>query len=315
MIGSRLHRARGASPLHKARLFFAAQSALGAAWWIAVALSPSMRRWTLGDWRPELVAGPDLVLFVGASAAAAITASRWWALVVVSWTVGITAALGISGLLSRQAGWGVVAMAVSSVGTTGAASTIWFGELPFGRVFFVGPFRFRESRERSGASHLAHGLSQLVVFWTGLLIATPILVAWAERRLRLALPPLESVPEAVGAGLFLAASALGVWSLVAMALRGEGTPLPAATARKLVVAGPYRYVRNPMALAGGLQTIGVGLVLGSWAVLVLAFSGAIAWHTLIRPREEDDLVDRFGGAYVAYRESVRCWLPRRRPVA
>jgi protein-S-isoprenylcysteine O-methyltransferase Ste14 len=37
-------------------------------------------------------------------------------------------------------------------------------------------------------------------------------------------------------------------------------------ANRLVVVGPYRIVRNPMAVAGALQTIGVGLWVGSWAV-------------------------------------------------
>jgi protein-S-isoprenylcysteine O-methyltransferase Ste14 len=117
----------------------------------------------------------------------------------------------------------------------------------------------------------------------------------------------------VGAGAFVLASALGLWSCVTMALRGEGTPLPAETARRLVVAGPYRWVRNPMAVAGGLQTATVGLVTGSWLVIVIAVVGALAWHTLIRPAEEADLASRFGDPYERYRSAVRCWIPTRPP--
>ena len=77
------------------------------------------------------------------------------------------------------------------------------------------------------------------------------------------------------------------------------------------MAGSYRFVRNPMAVAGALQTIGVGLILGSWVVVVIAVAGAVAWNVGIRPGEEADLADRFGAAYDRYRSQVRCWIPSR----
>ena len=97
-----------------------------------------------------------------------------------------------------------------------------------------------------------------------------------------------------------------------MAMRGEGTPLPAATARNLVVVGPYRFVRNPMAVAGALQAIGVGLWRGSWMVIASSIAGAVIWNTFIRPEEEADLAARFGSDYETYRSVVRCWIPIRR---
>ena len=154
-----------------------------------------------------------------------------------------------------------------------------------------------------------------MIFWTGLLVLLPVLLSAAERWLRLAWEPLQSSGWAwVGAMVFLAASGLGLWACVSMALRGEGTPLPAATARRLVVVGPYRRVRNPMALAGTLQTVGVGLLLGSWLVLVSSVAGAVVWNTFIRPEEEADLAARFGPGYEAYRQAVRCWVPTWRPL-
>jgi protein-S-isoprenylcysteine O-methyltransferase Ste14 len=181
--------------------------------------------------------------------------------------------------------------------------------------FFVGPFAFRVATDRSPAGHLRHSLAQLVFFWTSFLIVLPIVLAWFERRWRLEWSPLRNSTWA-GAGpiVFVVASALGVWSCLAMALRGEGTPLPAATARNLVVVGPYRFVRNPIAVAGAFQTIGVGLWLGSWMVLVSSIAGGLIWNTFIRPEEEADLVARFGHDYEAYRAVVRCWIPTLRAV-
>jgi len=134
-------------------------------------------------------------------------------------------------------------------------------------------------------------------------------------RWRLEWAPLQhSVWARVGPIVFVVASALGIWSCVSMALRGEGTPLPVATARNLVVVGPYRFVRNPMAVAGAFRTIGVGLWLGSWMVILSSLAGALIWNTYIRPAEEADLAARFGADYESYRDVVRCWIPTARPL-
>ena len=92
----------------------------------------------------------------------------------------------------------------------------------------------------------------------------------------------------------------------------SGTPLPAETARDLVVTGPYAHVRNPMAVAGVVQTVGVGLWWGSWMVAGAGLTGAVVWDLLIRPTEEADLANRFGELYQRYAQHVRCWLPRYR---
>ena len=76
-----------------------------------------------------------------------------------------------------------------------------------------------------------------------------------------------------------------------------------------LITGPYKYVRNPMAVAGVLQTIGVGVWIGSWTAILAAFAGAILWNVAIRPSEEADLIDRFGESYLAYERNVGCWLP------
>ncbi|MEG8036617.1 methyltransferase [Sphingomonas sp. LR61] len=78
----------------------------------------------------------------------------------------------------------------------------------------------------------------------------------------------------VGLVVLALASALGIASAAAMSTKGAGTPLPSASANRLVVAGPYRSVRNPMALAGITQGVAVGLLLGLWMVVVYALAGS-----------------------------------------
>ncbi|CAN5541284.1 isoprenylcysteine carboxylmethyltransferase family protein [soil metagenome] len=294
-----------------ARGYLGGQAVAGAIWWVAVFASDDVARWTLGRWEPALLVGPDLLLFVGASAVAAITASRWAALVAAVWTTSMTVVLTVYGLVERVAGAGVVLMAVATLATLAAAATIWFGRLPTG-WFFVGPFTFRIAAEASGTRHLIASLVQLVIFWTTFFVVIPLALAAIEDRLGLDWPALgRQGVQVVGIVVFVVASGLGLWSCVTMALIGHGTPLPADTARDLVVAGPYRSVRNPMAVAGVLQVSAVGLWIGSWLVIVIAVAGAAAWNQLIRPVEEADLAARFGDSYRQYVAHVRCWFPTR----
>ena len=98
-----------------------------------------------------------------------------------------------------------------------------------------------------------------------------------------------------------------------MAGRGDGTPLPLDSPRRLVVSGPYSYVRNPMAIAGLGQGITVGLWMGSAFVVAYALIGTWIWQSLVRPVEEEDLLRHFGSAYEEYRHQVRCWCPNLKP--
>lgn len=300
------------SVVQRARWYFGTQAIAGLLWWCAVAVSPAVRRNTLGSWNAAVVAVPDLALFVGASALAALTGRRGWGLVTTVWTVGVTLALAVVALSDRVGGAGLFLMTFAVLGSVVSCACLWFGRLPT-TWFFTGPFQFREARDRSSAGHVRNSLSQLVVFWSFFLLFVPSVLAWFERRLRLDIPALASGGvRPAGALVFAAGSAMGLWSCLSMAIRGQGTPLPAATARHLVVAGPYRFVRNPMAVAGAIQTIGVGLWFGTWLPIVAAALGGVLWHGVIRPEEELDLQRRFGAPYDAYRAEVQCWIPRLR---
>lgn len=276
---------------------------------MSLAISADVRRLTLGDWNPALFVAPDLLLFVGGSGWVAAKASRSVAVVVLAWTLGVAIALAAYGLIEREAGWGVVLMVAAAGATTLAAATVWFGELPT-KWFFVGPFAFRPSSAADSATHARRSLTQLVVFWTAFFVVIPLIVVALERRLLISAAFLDRpIWTPVGWGLFASGSALGLWSCLTMAIVGRGTPLPAQTARELVVRGPYRLVRNPMAVAGAVQTAAIGLIVGSWIVVVLAGAGAVVWNIVIRPAEEADLASRFGDDYDRYCSEVRCWLP------
>lgn len=294
-----------------ARRYLGAQTVAGVVWWVAVAASPAVRDATLGDLPPAWLAGPDLVLFAGGSGLAALRTSTTWAWITLAWTAVVTVGLWGYALVTGEAGWGALAMAAALVLTLAAALTLQMGRLPIHWII-TGPLSFRTAPERAPASHLRHSLQQLVVFWTAFFVVVPVVVTAVERRLGLRWSALDH-PVVVGSGivLLIVFSGLGLWSCTAMSLRGEGTPLPSAMPRRLVVTGPYRYVRNPMAVAGAAQTIGVGLIARSWLVVVVALAGAVGWDALIRPQEEQDMADRFGPDFDRYRAATHCWLPSR----
>ena len=153
-------------------------------------------------------------------------------------------------------------------------------------------------------------LVQSAIVWYAALFVVPILLLTLEDRLGIHDEFRFPAQLQVSVALFIAASMLNLATAGFLALRGNGTPLPMACPRELVVTGPYRYVRNPMAVAGIGQGIAVGLFLGSRLVLLYALAGAVLWHVAIRPSEERDLQARFGSSYDQYRRDVPLWWPR-----
>ncbi|MGW9166064.1 methyltransferase family protein [Agromyces sp. NPDC055658] len=290
------------------RAYFGVQAVAGLAWWLAVFTVPVVRGATLGGLDPMVVAVLDLPLFVGASAVAACGV-RAAAFVATGWTLIVTAGLTVYATLSTEAGWGVLLMGAASVASVVALCLMVLGRVPT-EWMLVGPFRFRRADESAKTvAHLAATAVQIVVFWGLLLGVVPAVIAWLEVRWGLAVPaPGWLLP--FGALVFALASGLGIWSAVAMATRGAGTPLPAATANRLVITGPYRLVRNPMALAGITQGVAVGLMLGAWLVVAYAVAGGLFWNFVVRPLEEAEMEARIGDEFRRYRAAVRCWVPR-----
>jgi len=107
--------------------------------------------------------------------------------------------------------------------------------------------------------------------------------------------------------------ALMVWCWSEFARRGRGTPAPFDPPRQLVIAGPYRYVRNPMYVAGMLVILGQAALYGSMALVGYAVVFLAATFAFVVGYEEQTLARRFGSEYGAYKSAVRRWIPRLHP--
>ena len=290
------------------RIYFAVQATAGSIWWFAVFASPFVREATLGGLDPVIVALFDIPLFVVSSAVAACGV-RSAAFVSAGWTGCVAIGLAVYATVTTEAGWGVLAMVAATVCSGLALCLVVFGRVP--TLWLIrGPFAFRPAAvARSTAIHMATTFKQIAVFWGFFLVVIPLIVSALERRWELALP-LPALAGLAGGAVFVAASALGIWAAVTMSTLGSGTPLPSAMPNRLVVAGPYLWVRNPMAVSAITQGIAVGLLLSSWLVVAYAIAGSLLWNYAIRPHEETDLEQRFGDEFRRYRDSVWCWIPR-----
>jgi protein-S-isoprenylcysteine O-methyltransferase Ste14 len=169
---------------------------------------------------------------------------------------------------------------------------------------------FRRAPPAPARVNLGKTALQIAILWPLALALVPWILREVERRIGISGFEPQRVLGPVLLLLFSLGGLASAWVLVK---KGEGTPLPMATTRRLVVAGPYRHVRNPMALTGVGQMFSVGLSLGSPSVLLYAVVGAILWNFLMRPAEESDMVRHFGADFEDYRRHVPCWIPRLTP--
>jgi protein-S-isoprenylcysteine O-methyltransferase Ste14 len=112
---------------------------------------------------------------------------------------------------------------------------------------------------------------------------------------------------ALGGGLALLGRCIRDFAVV-----GRGTLAPVDAPRRLVVSGPYRWVRNPMYLAVLAIVLGQAALFRSRPLALYALGAFTAIQLFVRFYEEPTLEARFGEEYRAYRREVRRWLPRLR---
>lgn len=126
----------------------------------------------------------------------------------------------------------------------------------------------------------------------------------------LARPPAIHLPQAVGLLVGVGGAALTIWCVLTFAFIGRGTPIPFDPPRRLVVRGPYRFVRNPMAIGVFLALAGAALYYGSAQLFGFSLLFVLGIHLLVVGYEEPTLRQMFGQDYEDYSRRVRRWIPR-----
>jgi protein-S-isoprenylcysteine O-methyltransferase Ste14 len=146
---------------------------------------------------------------------------------------------------------------------------------------------------------------------------TVLIPLWLARRNGIALAAGTTPPvlgqQVAGLALLALGGVLFVASLQRFATEGRGTLAPWDPPRRLVVRGPYRFVRNPMISGVVMVLFGEAMVLRSrphllWALIFLGINAVY-----IPLLEEPVLAARFGADYQKYRRHVPRLVPRLRP--
>src|ERR687895_1137187 len=129
--------------------------------------------------------------------------------------------------------------------------------------------------------------------------------------------------EVFGGVVLIGSVVVGTWAVAKMGwarLLFAGALFPSGAVaeendvpQRLVVEGPYRYVRNPLYDTDLCLILGAALLTRSWALVLLA-AFYLAQLALQPPLEERELRERFGVPYRRYCELVPRFVPRRKPV-
>jgi protein-S-isoprenylcysteine O-methyltransferase Ste14 len=113
----------------------------------------------------------------------------------------------------------------------------------------------------------------------------------------------------VGHALFLSGFAVIAWAQAVNPFFEPGVRIQTERGHKVIDKGPYRFIRHPGYLGGGVFVLGLALALGSVAALGPALIAiAILFYRTIR--EDETLIAELPG-YAAYTGRVRArWIPR-----
>jgi protein-S-isoprenylcysteine O-methyltransferase Ste14 len=139
------------------------------------------------------------------------------------------------------------------------------------------------------------------------------LIPYLITRYRMPWPAGWVWPVAIVAGLVILAGVAVLLDAFVRFARADGTPAPPAPTAHLVVAGPYRFVRNPMYVAVLAIILGQALLFGSWGTVIYAAIAFAAVLLFVKTYEEPTLTETYGDEYREYRRNVRGWIPRVRP--
>ena len=144
----------------------------------------------------------------------------------------------------------------------------------------------------------------VVAFYGALPVALWSFGGRLDQALQLA-PAQGSAFEILGAVTLLTGFAIVLGSTALLVRIGKGLPISHLPPSRLVVAGPYRWMRHPHYVGYNLAFSGVGLIQASWGrSLGAGLLLLMGWLLYALVFEEPRLLRRYGTRYAHYRESV-----------
>lgn len=153
---------------------------------------------------------------------------------------------------------------------------------------------------------LVRAVTYAVLFIGFVLIYVPSsLLSWSG----VVRPNAVDWQQVVGMVFGIIGAVVALWCVFTFASIGKGTPAPFDPPRRLVIRGPYRFVRNPMYIGAGLALASAALFYESLPLLVYTCIFFLATHLFVVWYEEPTLRRTFGQEYETYCRRIRRWLP------
>lgn len=132
-------------------------------------------------------------------------------------------------------------------------------------------------------------------------LINPAWMAWSKIGLPEAIRWLGVLVGAVGvAGIYWLFSSIGSGITPTSATRQKHT---------LVTKGPYRWIRHPLYTLGTSLFVAFGMMADNWFIILLGILAFIAM-AVRTPKEEANLIDKFGDEYREYMKQTGRFLPK-----
>jgi protein-S-isoprenylcysteine O-methyltransferase Ste14 len=125
----------------------------------------------------------------------------------------------------------------------------------------------------------------------------------------IARPAEIGVSQVIGIIVGTVGAMIALWCIYTFVWVGQGTPAPFEPPRRLVIRGPYRFVRNPMYIGAGLALAGASLFYKSLFLLGYAGVFLLICHLFVISYEEPTLRRTFGSDYELYCRKANRWRP------
>jgi protein-S-isoprenylcysteine O-methyltransferase Ste14 len=124
-------------------------------------------------------------------------------------------------------------------------------------------------------------------------------------------PARTGPPQVAGMIMVTIGTLIALCCVLTFVFIGKGTPAPFDPPRKLVIRGPYRFVRNPMYIGAGMTLAGAALFYESLSIFIYTCLFFLITHLFVVLYEEPTLRRTFGDDHRAYCRRVGRWMPRK----
>jgi protein-S-isoprenylcysteine O-methyltransferase Ste14 len=181
-----------------------------------------------------------------------------------------------------------------------------------GVVAFLSPGSFRFQKPSGGVTAWVYNIVHLFYEFTVIPFIGMMFILWPGWTL----PIIRiNVPESflltarfAGIMFLLVGSFLQNWGRIALGRSFRLGCVAPAQDDKLVINGPFRFIRNPMYTAVLFRCLGHALIVPSIAILFLFFCLVFLIVKMI-PDEEKNLLSSYGKDYCEYMDSVKKMIP------